>query len=65
MHLNHPDITKVLVTADQIAEKVLELAGQIDSYYQDKDPLLVGVLKGAVPFMADHSRAMLLCPSQD
>ena len=65
MHLNHPDISKALVTADQIAEKILELAGHIDSYYQDKDPLLVGVLKGAVPFMADLSRSMQLSTSQD
>ena len=65
MHLNHPDITTVLVTADEIAEKVLELAGELDSYYQDKDPLLVGVLKGAVPFVADLSRAMQLSTSQD
>ena len=65
MHLNHPDIKEVLVTADQIRDKVAELAAQIDEYYQGKDPLLLGILKGAVPFMADLSRAMQIPTKQD
>ena len=65
MQLNHPDITKVLVTAEQIREKITEIAGQIDAHYQDKNLLLVGVLKGAVPFMADLARAMELPTTQD
>ena len=65
MHLNHPDINKVLVTADQISVRVAELAAELDEYYAGKDPLLVGVLKGAVPFMADLSRAMELSTTQD
>lgn len=51
-------ITKVLVTEEQIKAKVSELAAEIDSHYRGKDLLLVGVLKGAVMFMADLSRAM-------
>jgi len=65
VQLNHPDITKVLVTAEQIREKITEIAGQIDAHYQDKNLLLVGVLKGAVPFMADLARAMELPTTQD
>lgn len=65
MQLNHPDITKVLVTAEQIREKVAELAQSIDEHYAGKNLLLVGVLKGAVPFMADLSRAMQLPTTQD
>ena len=65
MQLNHPDITKVLVTAEQIRERVAEIASEIDSHYKDKNLLLVGVLKGAVPFMADLARAMNLPTTQD
>ena len=52
------EITKVLVTKEQIDSKVAELAAEIDEAYAGKDVLLVGVLKGAVMFMADLSRAM-------
>ena len=65
MQLNHPDITKVLVTAEQIREKIAVIAGEIDEHYKDKNLLLVGVLKGAVPFMADLARAMELPTTQD
>ena len=51
-------ITKVLVTEDQIKSRIAELAAELDAKYADKDVLLVGVLKGAVMFMADISRAM-------
>ncbi len=52
------EITKVLVTEEQIKSRVSEIAKQIDSHYTGKDLLLVGVLKGAVMFMADISRAL-------
>ncbi len=65
MQLNHPDIQEVLVTADQIRERIAELAKDIDAFYADKNLLLIGVLKGAVPFMADLSRAMSIPVTQD
>ena len=52
------DIDAVIVTADQISAKISELAKQIDQDYADREPLLVGVLKGAVMFMSDLARAM-------
>jgi hypoxanthine phosphoribosyltransferase len=52
------EITKVLVTEEQIKNRIAELAKQIDANYAGKDLLLVGVLKGAVMFMADMSRAL-------
>ncbi|WP_296138187.1 hypoxanthine phosphoribosyltransferase [uncultured Tessaracoccus sp.] len=52
------DLEHVLFTADQIAERVDELAAQIDTDYAGKDILLVGVLNGAVMVMADLQRAM-------
>lgn len=59
------DITKVLVTEEQIANRIEELAREIEIKYEGKDLLLVGVLKGAVMFMADLSRAIQLPVTMD
>jgi hypoxanthine phosphoribosyltransferase len=49
----------VIVTEDEIQQKVAELAKRVAADYVDKNGLLlVGVLKGAVMFMADFSRAL-------
>ena len=58
-------ITKVLVTEEQINAKVAEMAAELDKKYDGKDVLLVGVLKGAVMFMADLSRAMQIHAQMD
>jgi hypoxanthine phosphoribosyltransferase len=50
------DVAEVLVTADQIAAKVRELGARIASDYQAKDLVLVSILKGALPFLADLMR---------
>ena len=52
------DLTEVLYTPEQIAARLAEIAAQIDADYADKNPLLVGVLNGAVMVMADLSRAL-------
>jgi hypoxanthine phosphoribosyltransferase len=39
-----------------IANRVAELGAEIASEYANKDPVLLGVLNGAVPFLADLSR---------
>jgi hypoxanthine phosphoribosyltransferase len=52
------DIEEVLISTDQIRDKIDELAKEIDADYADREPVLVGVLKGAVMFMSDLSRAM-------
>ena len=52
------DIEAVVVTADQIADKTVELAKVIDADYADREPLLVGVLKGAAMFMSDLALAL-------
>lgn len=54
----HEDLSSILFTKEQIAEKVRELAQQIDRDYEGRDVLLVGVLKGAVPVMADLMREL-------
>ena len=52
------DLAHVLYTRDQIAARVAEMAAEIDRDYAGREPLLVGVLNGAVMVMADLARAM-------
>jgi hypoxanthine phosphoribosyltransferase len=53
------DIERVVVTEEQINDKIDELAEQVAADYEDIDSLLlVGVLKGAFVFMADFARAL-------
>jgi hypoxanthine phosphoribosyltransferase len=59
------EITEVLVTPEQIQARVGEMAKDIDVRYAGKDVLLVGVLKGAVMFMADISRAIQIPVQMD
>ena len=59
------EITKILVTEEQINAKIKELAAEVDARYAGKDLLLVGVLKGAVMFMADLSREMQMHAQMD
>lgn len=54
------DLKEVLFTEVQILGRLAELAEEIDADYVGRDPLLVGVLKGAVMVMADLTRAMRL-----
>jgi hypoxanthine phosphoribosyltransferase len=57
-----PDIERVVVTAEQIADKTTELAKQIAADYESaEEVLLVCVLKGAVLFTADLARALGRC----
>ena len=54
------DILKILITEEELKEKVAELGAQISRDYKDKNLLLVGVLKGSVVFMADLMRAITI-----
>jgi hypoxanthine phosphoribosyltransferase len=54
----HEDISEVLVTGEQIQDKIAELAKQITEDYRGQDLLLVGVLKGAFVFMSDIARSI-------
>jgi len=49
---------KILVSHGEIAEAVDRLAREIKRDYQDKQPLLIGVLKGSFVFMADLIRQL-------
>ena len=52
------ELQHVLLTEEQIQNRLSELAAQIDVDYEGKDLLLVGVLKGAVMVMADLARSL-------
>ena len=52
------DIGEILVTELQIRQRVQELGAQITIDYEGKNPLFVGVLRGAFLFMADLVRAV-------
>ena len=52
----HPDIESVLVTEEQIKQRLEELGQQLTAEYAGKNPVIVGVLKGVVVFYADMVR---------
>jgi len=47
------DIKEILVTEEEIQEKIKALAAELTEAYKDSFPLVIGVLKGAMPFMSD------------
>ncbi len=59
------DLTDVLISKEQIADKIAELARRIEADYADQRPLLVGVLKGAVMVMADLARELRIHVDMD
>ena len=60
-----PDISDVLFTAEQIQARVNALAAEISAEYRDKNPVLVGVLKGVLFFMADLLKALPIAAEVD
>jgi hypoxanthine phosphoribosyltransferase len=55
-----PNVGPVVVTAEQLEERIAALGKEITEDYQGRAPLLVGVLKGAFMFMSDLARAVAL-----
>lgn len=50
------DILKILVTQEEIQERIAQMGKEISQEYADKDPVILGVLKGVVVFYADMIR---------
>jgi hypoxanthine phosphoribosyltransferase len=61
----HDDVEDILLDADAIANRVAEIGAQLTADFGDRDPVLVSVLKGALPFLADLMRAMEMPVSID
>jgi hypoxanthine phosphoribosyltransferase len=55
-----PDKVRVLLSEDQIREKVSELGRQITSDYNGKPLVLLGILNGSAPFLCDLMRCIEL-----
>ena len=52
------DVDQILLSEQQIAQRVAELGAQITADYADRPLMLVGILKGAGIFHADLARAI-------
>lgn len=52
------DVESILLSEQQIADKVKQLGAQISKDYEGKDPIIISVLKGSFIFMADLVRAI-------
>ncbi|MBS6934809.1 MAG: hypoxanthine phosphoribosyltransferase, partial [Actinomyces graevenitzii] len=52
------DLDRVLITEDQLNERLDQIAAEINVDYAGRNPLLLGVLKGAVYVVSDLSRRL-------
>lgn len=50
------DIEEILISEEQIRNRIAELGEELTKEYEGKDPVIVGVLKGVVVFYADMLR---------
>ena len=57
----HPDVDRLLLSQEEIADIVKRMGAEITRDYQGKDLVLIAVLRGAVVFMGDLMRAVE-CP---
>ena len=61
----NPDIERVLVSEAEIHARIKEVGAKISADYRGKCPILVGVLKGVVPFFAEMSAAITIPVQED
>ena len=54
----YPFIDRVLISSEDIQLRVRQLGNEISRDYQDRTPIMVCILKGAYPFLADLTRCM-------
>lgn len=52
------EIAEVLISADEISNRLNELAAEVTRDYEGRDLVIVGILKGAVMVVADFVRAL-------
>jgi hypoxanthine phosphoribosyltransferase len=51
-----PNVKEVLITSQEIEDKVREIGARITEDYEGEKPLLIGILRGAVVIMSDLMR---------
>ena len=54
--LLHPDVSEILLSQEQLEQRVAQLGAEITRDFEGRSPLFVGVLKGCFVFMADLMR---------
>lgn len=54
--LHDPAVKDVLITEPQLQRRVRELAAQLSADYAGREPVLIGILRGSVVFLADLLR---------
>ncbi len=54
------NIQKVLISEDQLQNRIKELAAQVSEDYAGKDPIFIGVLKGVVMFFGDFVKRVTI-----
>jgi len=59
------DIETVLVTEEEIHSRIREVGKQLGDLYRGKNPIVIGVLKGVVPFYAEMTQAMQIPMQED
>jgi hypoxanthine phosphoribosyltransferase len=59
------DIERVVVTAEQIDQRLIEMARELENDLDGHTPLLIGVLTGAVTMMADFARHLTIPVTMD
>lgn len=52
----HQDVKKILITEEDIVNRTVELGKELTAYYEGKNPIVLGILKGASFFMTDLVR---------
>ena len=56
--MNDPAVGEILVSPEQLQQRIAELGEEVSRDYADRDLFMVGVLKGAVVFIADLMREL-------
>jgi hypoxanthine phosphoribosyltransferase len=56
--VSHPDIQEIILSEEQVQERIREIGAQISRDYEGRSVLLVAVLRGAALFIADLARAI-------
>lgn len=54
----HPDVERVMLGQEEIAERVKDVAQKLDKLYEGRNPVVICILKGSVIFYSDLIRNM-------
>lgn len=63
--MKHQAVEKILISEEEIKNKIEELAEKINKDYEGKDVLCIGILKGSTIFLADIIRKLNISVSID